>query len=73
MGVLLSELLLGRPALPRGGASTTDDLPRGSPQGPLVCALLASEGPPEEAAEEAREAVKRGFCTLKLKVEIRLG
>ncbi|GAQ91163.1 isochorismate synthase [Klebsormidium nitens] len=68
VGVPLSKLLLGRPSLPRGGASTNGELPLGSPQGPLVCALLASEGSPEEAAEEAREAVTRGFCTLKLKV-----
>lgn len=63
-------LLLGRRAsnLTRGSDTSARKVTRGSSRGPLVCALLATEGSPEEAAAEALDAVTRGFCMLKLKV-----
>eukprot|EP00850_Spirogloea_muscicola_P023297 SM000345S12838 [mRNA] locus=s345:73550:85963:+ [translate_table: standard] len=62
-GRRLSSLLMGE----QGGQSRGGE-GEALEDGVRVCALVSSEGTPAEVAAEAAALVRRGFCTLKLKV-----
>ncbi|KAJ7550965.1 hypothetical protein O6H91_07G126900 [Diphasiastrum complanatum] len=78
----LVDLLLGRTMTSESFSKGETDKPKNeenqasSMQHPAVtsriCALIDSEGSPDDIAEVASKLVKQGFCTLKLKVARRV-
>jgi isochorismate synthase/2-succinyl-5-enolpyruvyl-6-hydroxy-3-cyclohexene-1-carboxylate synthase/2-succinyl-6-hydroxy-2,4-cyclohexadiene-1-carboxylate synthase/O-succinylbenzoate synthase len=64
LSLSLSNLLMGR-SLQKSKNKETTERAKG---GVKICALIESDGTPEEVADIAAAYVKQGFCTLKLKV-----
>ncbi len=66
LSLSLSNLLMGR-SLQKSKNKETTERAKG---GVKICALIESDGTPEEVADIAAAYVKQGFCTLKLKVSV---